>query len=1249
MNETSDQWRPWSPNAAIFEEDPIRRHRLDVQSLSPPSDNVAPSTIDHARPTDDIWTYAQPHWLEIHYFKDRNDPRLKAGAFIPQISMYEVQMSGKQESDMSLISIPLLKDSHSHLPGVKIGPAAPSNRSPFDWLDQYDTERFEQPKTIVDPRKALSFRKSHNTRGSVALIPHVASIFSPHDSIETRTETRTETFGRSPRALIESHAQDLPKQEIPTTPKLKHRPSLESMRSVSTNGSIKGGDSVKRPAPRTLMFGLRGLSFSKASAVTAQSTVAATPTKDTRSDMDLPGTTSKVSDRARTSLARYPSAAPDTSPRPSAPIAINKSVKSPPILALNEETSVGASATATGKNGSPSMTDDFTPRARGQLGSMSATVRRKPTVSKSTTTYSPWLTIVNPCRMNETFDPAKQYRRWHHLYPRFTDTSTMKWKSLCSPALLPLTCSFFPTVEELDKHYEVNTYSVATEDSDQFDMDTGRAKLLNELISFRLSKGFQIVEGSITAGKRHSSTNLNIFDESSMKAHGATVIMSKGDTIHVLHCSGSTVQVSRYLRKIVAPQGTSTDDRLSYKPFLKTTFAGSYTQHALHFSLVAEICNWSLVDNFLSQWEREEYTNALSVWRARFVFIPMIPPRDPRRLPSLAEDTDDEIRIEGLQRITQIWERNRFYTQAEKASRPKRIESNPNPLRLDIQTRDASAMAVNGFAGAPFLTDDRPDTGVSIFSQADTDLHKLAHALQNDPSIKLTDRRWYYRMHLSCFVGSEFITWLIHVVRDLTTREDAVRFADQLMERGLFKHVRGRHDFRDGNYFYRLSSEYRETRGESRTSWFTRLSNRSVASTPVMPSTTLPEVPEDIPPLDHASTTSVREDRSETSTPERTKNKRPINVEISGMMEYDVDPRKRSKRAEVVNLHYSLLYNPESCYQFRIEWLDANPKLVEDAITHWASTAEKYGLRLVQLPLEEAHKISATIPFRSPYTVAMSVPPPDNHADRIFDQTTGAVIASSAGNMRHGYQRALLKRFDFVLEQEAASNFPSDISIAYTWGRNEYRYNQFIHQSGHSLAQIDDEGRLLFVVNRLHDYRAAQLREPAPGKHDKERDTESGPSRPSSAALRARPSPFTSPSLSAISNSIIHSPTIPTHHPPHLRDLLPFNTPNPSGTISPEVLIRSIEAFCADEVALSAFWDEVTTAASVGGSIVGSPMLAPRDTSVRDSIRSVDRMTTSTTRSASRSTSIRGTPLLQPVTEGVAMGEEERGRGTFVL
>jgi len=1197
--------------------------------------------------------YAQPHWLEVHYFKDHNDPRLKAGVFIPQIRMYEAQMSGRQELDMSMISIPLLSETIAQYDNGTV-PSLMMGKNPLAWLSKYDEERFQQSKPNPNTIKAESMRRTGHFRNSIARPRHVADIFRAQEVVSPRSSPESAS-AETTTAIEEQRAHKTPRLKDPFTPTLMSRPSLDSIRTSATTQSLDKAEPTKKLPSKSLMFGLRGLSFSKASPITAQSSAAATPSKDRRVELasgtqDSPKG-SKVSDRVKSSLSRLPAG-------PSLPIPIGKSNNSLRPVSEQGQNDDKAGAESNSVETVKMRKDDFTPPSRSRFESMGTIARQKP-LPTPTSVYSPWLTLVNPCRPTITFDHAKQFRRWHHLYPRFANTSAMKWKSLCTPASLPLTTSFFPTAEDLQDHYTEGIHRVAVNDSDFFDVTGGRAKLLNELIGFRLSKGFQVVQGQIVAGKHRATLDVNIFDEASMADEGVTVILSKGDTIHVLCGVGSEVQVSKYHRKLNSAGSGSvsahSSNLLKYKPFLRTTFAETYDQHDLHFSLMPEQYNWSIVDQFLAGWDREQYSDALNVWRARFVFIPVPPPRgDPRRQGAMTEDTDDEIRIDGIQRITQIWERNRYHPFGEKAHHAQRCDANPNPLQLDIQTRDASAMAVNGFAGAPFLIDDRPELGVSTFHQADIDLHKLVHALQNDPSIKLRERRWYLKVHPSSFVGSDFTTWLMKVVKDLATREDAVKFAEQLREKGLFKHVSGRHNFRDGNFFYYLCGEYREHKGESRASWFSRKSDKSVASvpsTPAMHSTHgVSDIPKDLPALDHASITSLKDDQSETSTPETAQHGRPSRLQISGVMEYDVDPRRRSKKPEVIKLHYSLLYNPESCYQFRIEWLDANPKLIEDAITHWASVAEKYGHKLVQIPVAEAHKISQTIPFRSAYIVHLSVQPPNNPIDHLFDHNVGTPIAHHS-NMRHGYQRALLKKYNFVLEQEAASNFPKDMQITYTWGKNDYKYNQFVNQSGQILAQIDEEGRLLFIINRLHDYRASQLKESmfSSSKHERDRDREGHnrdkdkdhTDRPGSSSIHrtnantsVRTTPYTSPSLSAISNShsVAQSPIIASSPQQqetqiHHHDL-GNNTMTTTGNTFAESLIREIEAFCADEHALGAFWDSITELASAEASVRNTPMLGPKDR-------------------GGGMGSVRGTPMLEAVVEST--GEMGRGIEEFQL
>lgn len=87
-----------------------------------------------------------------------------------------------------------------------------------------------------------------------------------------------------------------------------------------------------------------------------------------------------------------------------------------------------------------------------------------------------------------------------------------------------------------------------------------------------------------------------------------------------------------------------------------------------------------------------------------------------------------------------------------------------------------------------------------------------------------------------------------------------------------------------------------------------------------------------------------------------------------------------------------------------------------------------------------------------------------------------------------------------------------------------------------------------------------------------------------------------------------------------------------TGCQSAESLIREVEAFCADEHALGAFWDSITELASAEASVRNTPMLGPRDKGW-----------------GGGGGSVRGTPMLKAVQEGVAAGEKETGIEEFEL
>lgn len=196
-------------------------------------------------------------------------------------------------------------------------------------------------------------------------------------------------------------------------------------------------------------------------------------------------------------------------------------------------------------------------------------------------------------------------------------------------------------------------------------------------------------------------------------------------------------------------------------------------------------------------------------------------------------------------------------------------------------------------------------------------------------------------------------------------------------------------------------------------------------------------------------------------------------------MVYDVDHRKRSYRPELINLHYDRVHNPDNCYHIRIDWMNSTSKLIEDAIISWTSTVERYGLLLVPVPIGEAAAITTDDPFRAPYAIELIRKPPSEQRtpQTYFDAKSFAAPVTSE---RHLYQKAILRKFDYVLDFEAANEFPADVDVTYSWGKPDYQYAQYIHRSGTLLAQISDDGNFLLLPNRLHNIRSTSSQDERP-------------------------------------------------------------------------------------------------------------------------------------------------------------------------
>jgi len=203
----------------------------------------------------------------------------------------------------------------------------------------------------------------------------------------------------------------------------------------------------------------------------------------------------------------------------------------------------------------------------------------------------------------------------------------------------------------------------------------------------------------------------------------------------------------------------------------------------------------------------------------------------------------------------------------------------------------------------------------------------------------------------------------------------------------------------------------------------------------------------------------------------------------------DVDPSRKSDRAEVAFLHHDVAHNPGESelsgkfkkdsnpllfsdfanpsdfillppnepsssrraangFNFQIHWLGTTSRFIEDLVQTWTRTVEKYGLRLIEAPIGQIKDVSSHNPFQAPLQIQLSLapPPPPTFAHRLPE----IGIASAMGY----FEAALLRKFGFVLDQEAGKSYPNDVEIDYESRPSYFEYSQYVHRSGVAFVQV---------------------------------------------------------------------------------------------------------------------------------------------------------------------------------------------------
>ena len=1163
--------------------------------------------------------------------RNLNCTKLQRKSFTPRVRMYQIQMMGVMEDAMSNVSVPHLpeytlnakfgsiralkdrvqdqddslsamaRNRFNHGIGVHVeraaGKEAPSiaitskGQHDYDWMDEYDSMIFCHPmsrsvKNDIGRKIQTNYdmRKSRWDPEPGQLATETLVALGSSGDRRKYTSDEKKSFGPMTKGGVPAQLLTRSRGSTRNTVPGRKTPSLQ-----------------KSTISHQLSFGPRG--FAGALKASASTEVTAEHVK--------PGLYSGRGNKAR-SATKYKNAGL-TGSHPIAQVRKSSDSLSTALSNSREDVldkldeqsqnfsrpiSIGGSATSRAKVYEKNMKKDmnFDTSLDCNVKSVSATTGQKSISSSGLATsvdaqdfkialsprssMAPWLTMLNPSnprKMKVTL--ASRLGRWQHIFPRPLRASKIKWKSLCSPAAVPLTTEDFPTQAQIAAEYDENTYKVLPSQEEEFPEYTRSPDwLLREMVAFRFTQGFQVVVGSRIEQfmKLETHQTVDIFEDDVFPTSGSTIFMSRGNLIHQLsYLQGGGTAIRCLTRRTMPSSRTDYfEDKPSlYKPAIRTMHAQIYSAQLIDIYPERVEPPWETIDSFIAHnqhSQREPILERVRSWRARFVLIPVDPPLSGRHaVQPPNEDNDEEIRLEGISKLTQIWQRFRYVPPvSHRFQSSEHNRKDTNPLDIIYRTQNPSAIieaeleSVSGSepTGKPFQL--LPDS--HLFQRSNFDLMSLAQVMQSEKGVRMMDRRWHLRLHYKCFVGFEFTTWLLENFRDVETREEAVELGNELMRSGLFKHVERRHQFRDGNFFYQIASEYHNpTR-----SWLGR-PDLSVPSTPLsegisQDSATLPG--------SHGSSSAAAQEGL--GVPRPLIKKQQLGVALSKSLLCDVDIRKRSHRPEVVTLHYDRLHNPDNCYHILLEWMNCTAKLIEDAVVSWATTVEKFGLRLVELPLGEASAITKLHPFRAPTLVNLAVRPPREQPPSLYS-TTSLHTSTKAEN--YPYQKAILKKFQFVLDFEAVTDFPSDVDVTYSWGRPHYKYPQYIHRSGVTLAQITSDGQFLLLANRLYNNRGAANQESDKSYHaDFPRaSSRYSPVHSGNHPGSLRPSPQSSPAVQAAREE----PVLIGNYP---------RISQPLASITPEEILIGFEAFCHDAAALNQFYQQVLNKTmSPGG---GSPL-----------------------------------------------------------
>ncbi|KAF7314328.1 DEP domain-containing protein [Mycena kentingensis (nom. inval.)] len=996
----------------------------------------------------------EPFWVFVSFWDQQMDLPFRQDRFVARAKMHEIQMLGLLEHDvMSSIEVPFLAPSTEPTSPVWDGdaPLAPTKTD----ANQFDLDIFAlrpESKMVAAPLVSRDPWFSPVLGSSTRM--------SEKRSSQRSARLSTQIIEESPRTIH----RELPPEKtaenasLISVSRMSTSPSQSSIHSARSSASIRGspvkatfkGSVTSKLAPSWLFNPFRSTpsepQTTSVSASASASTVSLTNTAASSATL-VSQTTSRKSTTSR------------------APV---------PIKGTNSPSDRNAARTFEDDSLTPHRTSyirkspiNTPPRDEANFGKRRSATLLPLAASSSYPTAPP--PPVNPSRLETTvsYTQTSLARRWEHIFPKPMFKHDLKWASIVTPACLPLTTSHFPSAHELETAYDLFPYDFVLDPNEMHSFMVKRTKqprkdaaptedmrrewalvVMRGMAAVRLAQGFQFVirdpskaTANLNGHDEHGRTNTlrrgsSFVEEKEkhprprgaaevLKSTSEPVYLSMTNEVHMISYADEMIQVRRYVRRM--PQTRP----FSYECLIWPKLGGGYTEQKTTFaSHGLENYGWNSLDMLVAGYA-QNFNENLRYWRTRFVVIPTTEPPTADIGPSGERLNEEEARILGIEKLAEQFTKLRWKASDDEPLAPN-VRFLWTTLNPAVSVLDEALMEQldSIHTSGPLKKNMKSEKEI-----AEMPLAVIAKAMRSEGGVPIKNYQWHRIQYPNSFTGHDFVSWLVREFRDVSSRSQATEWGIRLEEQGLFEHCRGHHTFLDGQYFYRFKGEYSvpmTPRG-----WFgsRRLNPGSINNAP--------------PPTPAATNRNF--------TPTRSNRKRLI---LSQSMVIDIDPNKKSDQAENVILHHDIIHNPGTVFHFELQWIGTTARCIEDQLRQWNRAIERYGLKLVEAYVTQISDIRERNAFQSCFPLRLAVAPPI-----VPDLEKRVPVGTHTAQY---FEYALLRRFDFIVDIEAANLYPTHVDVVYSYRRSPFVYSQFVHRSGVAFVQVlgGDKG-FLFLTNRL--------------------------------------------------------------------------------------------------------------------------------------------------------------------------------------